>query len=172
MTMSSEVDKFFEKAAGAKMNAKGQKLGDGKYLVKAKLMKIIDGHWGNSFIFEFDVLQSAHAEHPVGSTRSYRVDMKKEQAFGDIKAVFFALCMGIDPSGVKNPPADQELHNECVELIKLATKEGYAESLGEKPEDAYAGMTAWVEVKWQKTADGQREWARHKWLPVEAPAAG
>lgn len=161
-----------KRMAGAKMNGKGQKLGDGTYTVEGKLLKLKQGgHFGDSFIFEFTVLASQNPDHPVGSSRTYTVNLGKQQAFGDIKALIFAAIMGIDPSTVQDPtPANQALHDEATDWFKIIVDPDHAKAKGIEG-NVGEGLVVSVDVNWRKTQGGH-DWALHKWSPaVEAAAA-
>lgn len=157
-----DLSKVFADMAAGKMNGKGQKLGDGRYTVRSKLMKLKQGgHFGDSFIFEYDVVKSENPDHPVGSSRTYTVNMSRTQAFGDIKAVIFALIMQIEPSTIKDPPQNQKEHDEATEWFKKIVN----------GEDV-SGLDVDVEVQWKKTREN-RDFGLHKWIPAvdEAPPA-
>jgi hypothetical protein len=167
--MGVDIDAMFSGMAGAQMNGKGRKLGDGKYRVTAKSLKLKKGgYYGDSFIFEYDVARSDNEEHPVGSARSYTVNLKSNQAFGDIKAVIFALIMGRDPSSLADTKRFAAEHAEATDWFKAAIDPEAAKKM-DVAENFVAGLEVDVEVQWVKTKEN-RDFAVHRWSPVPEAA--
>lgn len=169
--MSVNIEQMFAGMAGAQMTNKGRKLGDGKYRVAAKALKLKQGgHFGDSFIFEFEVKQSNNAEHEAGSSRSYTVNLRSQQAFGDIKAVIFALIMQKDPSSLTDTKRFAAEHAEATDWFKAAIDPAIAKGKGLE-DNFVAGLEVDVEVLWIKTKEG-RDFATHRWTPVPEAQAG
>lgn len=167
--MGVDIDQMFAGMANAQMNGKGRRLGNGKYRVTAKALKLKKGgHFGDTFIFEFDVKTSANDEHKVGEARSYTVNLKSQQAFGDIKALIFALIMGKDPGSLTDTNRCAKEHAEATEWFKAAIDPDVAKKK-DLPEDFVAGLEVDVDVQWIKTKE-QRDFAVHRWAPVPEPA--
>jgi hypothetical protein len=168
--MSIDIDAMFAGMAGAQMNGKGRKLGDGKYRVTAKSLKLKKGgYYGDSFIFEFDIAQSANADHPVGSGRSYTVNLKSDYAMGDMKALIFALIMGKDPGSLADIKRFAAEHAEAVEWFKAAIDPDVAKKR-QLEENFVAGLQVDVEVEWRKSEKTGKDWALHRWSPAPEPA--
>lgn len=165
----SEIDAMFAGMAAAQMNGKGNYMGEGRFLVRSKLLKQKTGFRGRSVIFEFEVTESTNPAHPVGSTGSWVVKLDKPQAFGDLKALIFALAMDLDPKTVKSPELDAKVHAEAAEIMKAALDADHARKMG-VAEDFLIGLPLRLETTKVKTSKGG-DFTVHNWSPAEEAAA-
>ena len=164
-----DIDEMFKGMAAAQMNGKGNYMGEGRYLVRTKVLKVKEGFRGKSFILEFEILETTNAAHPVGSTGSWVVKLDKPQAYGDIKGLIFALAMGVDPKTVRSPDQDPALHQQCATFTKAALSPEAAKALGEEP-DFLIGLPLRLETVKVKTSKGG-DFTVHNWAPAEQEQA-
>jgi hypothetical protein len=174
------IEDLFAGMATATMSGGGNYMTPGQYVVEVVNIRLKSGYKGRSFIFEFRIVESNNPNHPVGSSGSYVIlldnpDPKKRgYAFGDMKAVFFALD-GKDPKKVKDPAVDPQAHEEAVELSKLALQEDYCKEKGLEP-GFLSGTRVKLECRTKKTNPSPQkpqggEFTVHDWSPVAAGEA-
>ncbi len=167
------IEETFKSMAGAKMNGKGNYIEPGRYIVAPRLLKLNEGYNGKAFVSEWEVCESTNPNHKIGSTVSYVVNLKRDQAMGDLKALFFALAMGRDPKLVASD--DTEAHEEVVEYFKGGVSAEHAAAIGEAPGWLIGRRIALETVKVPtkpKTAGGPPgEFTVHNWSPAPAKTA-
>lgn len=156
---------------------KGQWFGEGKFLLKTKMIKGHKGHNGNSFIAEFEVLESQQQpdaegklHDPVGSTRSWVVMMNptNKNAFSDIKAFAFALT-GKDPKTVGQPEENPQLHAQATQVVKCACDAEYAKTQGITPE-MFVGRVIGLQTHMKpKKSNPSEMFTVHNFFPVAQP---
>lgn len=79
----------------------------GRYRAKVTKVEFRNGHRGESFIVECEVLQSNNPEVLVGETRSQVIKMDKESALGNIGS-FLCVCMSVmTGENLDNPDANE-----------------------------------------------------------------
>jgi hypothetical protein len=171
------LDEIFKDMSAGKMQGKGNYMGEGQYLVRAKVLKNHEGHHGKKFIFAFDIVESTNDAHKPGTTGDYVVTLdapkpeKRAYAWSDTKSVFFALAMKLDPKSVPAQESDPELHQACAFLWKASvdTTGKSAEDLGVK-QDFLLGRLVRLTVTKRPTR-GQNGgppgvFSYHDWAPV------
>lgn len=165
-----DIEATFAGMAKAQLNGKGNYMGEGVFLVETKVIKVKDGYKGRSFIFEFEILESTNEAHAPGSTGSWVIKLDKAQAFGDIKAMIFALAMDLDPKTVKSPEQDPETHAKATQLVMAALEPDVAKKLGVEP-DFLIGLPLKLETVKIKTGKGG-DFTVHNWSPAPVKDAG
>ena len=163
-----DINSLFAGMAKAQMNSKGNYMGEGVYRIRSKSLKAKDGFKGKSLIFEFEIVESNNQAHAPGSSGSYVVKLDKPQAFGDIKALIFALAMDLDPKSVKSPEQDPQTHAQAAELVKAALDPAAAKALGVEP-DFLVGLELRLETIKIKTQKGG-DFTVHNWSPLSTSA--
>ncbi len=175
------IEEMFKGMAGAKLNGKGNYMGEGTYLVRSKVLKTHEGHKGKKAIFGFEIVQTSNPAHPIGSSGDYTVSLdgvtsqgvsRADYAWADLKAIIFALALAQDPKTVKDAKTDPDLHEEAAELFKAAVSEEHAKALGVAP-TFLMGRLVKLEVKKgatrAKTPGGPPgEFNYHSWSPAQA----
>lgn len=176
-----DIAQAFKGMETAKLNGKGQKLGPGSFDVEIEMVKGTDGHFGQAFIVEMKVVavgkdnpKNAKGElfDPIDCKRTFTVALKRDQAFGDIKAFCLAVA-GVDPSSVKPPAEDPEMHKFAANLARAALSPEAAKDL--KLEANWTnGKRVHVDTHGIKTKEN-RDFVIHRWSPIGAtpdPANG
>lgn len=163
-----DVDKMFAGMATAQMFGKGIFMGEGRFGVRTKLIKLNEGHKGKSFIVEFEVLSSTNEKHAIGSSGSWVVKMDKPNAFSDIKG-FVAALIGMDPKSIRKPEEDPATHETLAKYAKAACDADFAKKIGEEP-DFLIGVDLNLETVLKKTLAG-KDFTVHNWSPAEEAAA-
>lgn len=141
---------------------------EGVHILKLKLAKgqrtSYDGKSKESYVFEFEVLQSSNPSHEVGSTRGYVENMNNDGALGRIKACLIALC-GI-PSSHKLTPDDE---NKIKYMIAAIRYDDFRARLG-WPENFLKDRVVFCEGSEGKSKKGT-DITHKKWEPYTPPAA-
>ena len=161
-----DVDRMFAGMAQAEAKGAGQYFGVGRFLLRTKNIFAKEG-FKPAFIAEFEILESTCATDPVGSSRSFFVNMKPDNpyAFSDIKK-FLAALSGDNPKTLPSPAAAPEKHREIEQLAKAACDPAYAARIGMAP-DALIGLPVRLET-WQKpTKKVGGLFTIHDWSPAE-----
>lgn len=110
---------------------------------------------GLAFIVEFDVLESNHDDHPVGSSATwYQKMMDKTVAFPAIKA-FVAAASGVN---LGDREAMAEINAEMESILDEATTN--------ETSNALVGQEVKLETFSTKTKKGH-DFTRHNWLPAD-----
>ena len=163
-----DIREQFKGMKTAKVSGKGVYLpGNFKGRVKFKPVKYNkDGFKGRSVIWEFELLESTLAEHPVGCTRSQVVNLDKSTfAHQDNLNVTMAL-MGINPATAPSAEADPDLREEVwdtfCEMIDAADKN--KESLTDGLEAILETQTYFTKPSTAFPKGEER--ARYVWTPT------
>ena len=173
----SGIEAYFAGMANASMTSSGVYFSPGKFRLRSKGFKVHAGHNGPAFVAEFTVLATNNEADPVGSTRSYVVKLGPQNKYclGEIKAVMFAVAMGLDPKKVGTPESNPKEHGECAEYTKVACDAEYAKKMGLAP-DAFEGIDCVLETHQKPTRPSPKNpqggvFTVHTWSPCEAGAA-
>lgn len=177
-----DIGKLFQEMASAPVFGKGTPFqAGGKYRVRTKALKYIDGYNGKFFIVECEVLESDKEADPVGTTRTYTVKFTGDNktAFSDIKSLLFALAFGVDPSKVPPYEINPALHNQAAELARIVCDPAYAATAGASA-NILDGRTVKLETTAKPTKPSPKNnmqggiFTVHRWLPdtTAQPSAG
>lgn len=85
---------IFAKSVRDRQSGGGNWWKAGRYRGRVTKVEFKDGHKGQSYIIECEVLSSSNPEIKVGETRSQVIKMDKESASGNIGS-FMCVCMAI-----------------------------------------------------------------------------
>ena len=79
----------------------------GKFRVRISKVEFREGHRGQSYIVESQVLTSSNPEVLVGETRSQVIKMDKESALGNIASFLCAAMASMTGENLDNPDANE-----------------------------------------------------------------
>ena len=149
----ADIDKLFGGMAKAEIFGRGNYMSEGLYVVQTKNIFVKDGYKGQSFIAEFEILESNNEKHAVGSSGSWVLKFKWPATFGHITRFVMALLGYADTKANQDDP---EIRKQC-ELVARAVcgSEVARKELGaEYEEGMLTGIKLKLECVMQKTAPG------------------
>jgi hypothetical protein len=171
------IDALFANQAKAAIHGKGSYFEPGVYRVKVKKIEAkLGGFNGDSFISEWEVLESTNPEIGVGSTRSFVMNFTNKYLMADTSLLVMAL-LGHDPSDRKNH-TNQALRDTVQKYTRAALGSDLAKTeLGSEWEE---GMFNGIELKLEcasvPTKPSPRNpnggtFTQHAWSPIPEQAA-
>lgn len=135
-----DVESLFGGMAKAQSTSRGQYMDEGKFRVSAKGFSVRKSQdplkqGAVFFVFEFEILESSNpTAAPVGSTRSWLVNMGNAKALGNVKDLMLAFS-GHEPKKVRPFEVDPTPHLEATEMAKVVCSPEYAAKAGADPND-------------------------------------
>jgi hypothetical protein len=174
--MSNSIDQLFAGMAKAEIFGKGSYFDAGIYRVKLKTFHVKEGGFnGNSFISEFEIVESNNPGSPAGSTRSFVMNFTNKYIMADVSMLVLAL-LGHDPAKKENQQ-NAELRETVAKYTRAALgSETAKKELGAEYEE---GMFLGVELKLECTIVPTKPSAKnlnggtfttHAWSPIAEPA--
>lgn len=131
---------IFGKATKDRQSGGGNWWKAGSYLAKITKVEFRNGHKGQSYIVECEVLASNNPAVLVGETRSQVIKMDKESASGNIGSFVCVCCALLSGKNLDNPDAceieESDIEASCgpdqpfvglevaVEAVDIKTKAG------------------------------------------------
>lgn len=160
--MNPDIAALRAAMVAAQPSGRGNYIEDGKHKLVCKLGKckrtLISGKWKESYILEFEVLESSNPTHTVGSSRAYIENPENAGWDGRMKSCVLAL-LGVDPSSKYTPAMDEAF----ADIVAAMCYDEYRVAKG-LPENFLAGRTVECEgAKGTSRAGGPV--TNKKWFP-------
>jgi hypothetical protein len=171
----ADIDKLFGGMAKAEIFGSGNFMGPGVYTVKTKNILVKDGFKGQSFIAEFEILESNNEKHAPGSSGTWILKFKWPQTFGNITKFVMAL-LGYEPTAANQNNSELRELVACIARAACGS-DGAKQELGANYQDGMLhGVTLKLECTATKTAPkpGQPQggdFTVYSWSPLVDVAA-
>ncbi len=177
---SQSIDDLFKGMATAKIRGQGNRLGVGLYVVETKTVTRKVGEDpskpGDSFICEFEVVESNNPANPVGSTASFVVKFNSIYAMGNV--VEFAIaCLGFEVTKETQANADIRQQADIITRAALGSETAAADlaTLRSHFGPQWGSMTGKrLKVEATQTPNKKKPgefYTNLKWSPLKPPTA-